>query len=375
MPSRLWGITPGINIAPRLVLALAAICGAADFTGMVQADDPPPRRILVRLDSDLLVPLIERPIEEVQVVDEMILGVRMIGKAQVTGRPKVTLADDPKDAAFSVTITGTINSRTTGRNGPVQIYSRSTTLFVATKRVAYQPGRGFVGEAAEIVAQTSSQPERIAPNRGGILGRAIERRAWVRASQSREQVNQIVQSKAEEKLRQAFDGLLEARLARLNHLAEQRYLVAAVLGVPRYDCWTIGGWLNIAVSSADDSSSDSPKALDMTLNRYATLGQDGPPIQIWVHERVLGEPLAVLLRRVDLARQLLGQLIVASQAAVAPEVALLSQPSPQGSYDFATIGDWFVVYAGAWNRARLATAPTAGAASVSRVADLEAGDN
>jgi len=237
MPSRLWGITPGINAAPRLVLALAVIGGAADFTGMAQADDGPPRRMLVRLDSDLLVPLIERPIEEAQAVDEMILGVRMIGKAQVTGHPKITLEDDPKDAAFSVTITGTINSRTTGRNGPVQIYSRSTTRFVATKRLTYQPGRGFVGETAEIVAQTSSQPERLAPNRGGILGRAIERRAWVRAAQSREQVNQIVQAKAEEKLRQAFDRVLEARLARLNQLGEQRYLVAAVFGVPRYDCW------------------------------------------------------------------------------------------------------------------------------------------
>jgi hypothetical protein len=135
MPYRLWGITPGINVAPRLVLALAVIGGAADFTGMAQADDGPPRRMLVRLDSDLLVPLIERPIEEVQAVDEMVLGVRMIGKAQVAGHPKVTLPDDPKDAAFSVTITGTINSRTTGRKGPVQIYSRSTTRFVATKRL------------------------------------------------------------------------------------------------------------------------------------------------------------------------------------------------------------------------------------------------
>jgi hypothetical protein len=373
MPSRLWGITPRKNVAPTLVLALAAICGAADFTGMAQADDPPPRRILVRLNSDLLVPLIERPIEEVQAVDEMILGVRMIGKAQVAGHPKLTLADDPKHAAFSVTITGTIHSRTTGRNGPVQIHSRSTTQFVATKRVAYQPGRGFVGGAAKIVAQTSSRPERIAPNQGGIVGRAIERRAWVRAAQSREQVNQIIQSKAEVKIRQSFDRLLEERLASFNQLAEQRYLVAAVFGVPRYDCWTIGGWLNIAVSSADDSSSDSPQALEMTLNRYATLGPDGPTIQIWVHERVLGEPLAVLLRHVDLARQLLGQLIVASQAAAAPEVALLSQPSPPGSYDFATIGDWFVLYAGGWNRAKLAIAPAAGAASAPRVADLDSG--
>ena len=101
----------------------------------------------------------------------------------------------------------------------------------------------------------------------------------------------------------------------------------------------------------------------MTLGQYATLGQDGPPIQIWVRERVLGEPLAVLLRRVDLARQ----------AAAAPGVVLLPQPWSARSYDFATIDDWFVVYAGGWNRAQLAIAPRAVAASVPRVAELDGG--
>jgi hypothetical protein len=195
----------------------------------------------VRLDSALLVPTIERPIEEVQAVDEVILGIRMIGNGFVTGQPKVKVADDANDAAFSVTVMGTIHARTTGRQGPVRIYSRSTTQFTATKRFAFQPGRGFVGEATAIVARTSSRPERVVPNRGGILGRAIERRAWARVAQSREQVNQIVQAKAEVKIREAFDRLLAARLAWVNRLAEQRYLVAAVLGSPRYDCWTSDG--------------------------------------------------------------------------------------------------------------------------------------
>lgn len=372
MSSRLRGITPGVIVARTLVLALAASSGAAHFTELAQADDPPPRQIWVRLDSDLLVPLIERPIEELQAVDEVILGVRSIGHARVTGRPKFTLADDPDDAAFSVTVTGTIHSQTTGRKGPVQIYSHSATQFVATKRVAFRPGRGFVGEAAKIVAQTSSRPERIAPDRGGILGRAIERRAWARVAQSREQVNQIVQAKAETKIREAFDRLIESRLARVNQLAEQRYLVAALVGGSRYQGWTSGGWLNVAVSSADESSNGWPRALEMKLGRFGTLGQDGPPIQVWVHEEVLGEPLAVLLRQVDLARQLLGQLIVV-RAPADSAVAVVWQSSSAGSYDFASIGDWFVVHVGEWNRAQLAAISTASAARAPRPVGLGGG--
>ena len=61
--------TPGITVARMLFLTLAACCSVAHFTVLAQAEDPPPRQICVRLDSEVLVPTIERPIEEVQAVD------------------------------------------------------------------------------------------------------------------------------------------------------------------------------------------------------------------------------------------------------------------------------------------------------------------
>jgi hypothetical protein len=361
---------PEVKLTRPLILALVAFCGATPFAELAQAEDLPPKQIWVRLHSDLLVPLIERPIEEVQAVDEVILGVRSIGHAHVFGKPTMTVADEPDTAAFTVTVAGTIQSHTTGRKGPVKIYSRSTTQFRATKRVVFVPGRGFVGEAATIVAQTSGQPERIEPDRRGILGRAIERRAWARAAQSREQVNQIVRAKAEAKIREAFDRLLKARLARVNQLAEQRYLVAAVIGGSRYDSWTSGGWLNIVVSSADDSSPFSPQGMEEKLGRRTTQEQQ---IQVWVHERVLGERNSEMLRQLDLARQVLATLKVNWPAAAASEVALLSPPSSEGSYDLATIGDWFVIHAGGWSRRRAAAMATADVASAPRAADRDAG--
>jgi hypothetical protein len=361
---------PQVTFARPVRLALIACCCMAPFAELAQAEDLPRKQVWVRLHSDLLVPLIERPIDEVQAVAEVILGVRSIGHAHVSGQPTMTVIDEPDTAAFTVTVVGTIHSRTTGRRGPVKIYSRSTTQFRATKHVVFVPGRGFVGEAATIVAQTSGQPERIESNRRGILGGVIERRAWARAAQSREQVNQIVRAMAEAKVREAFDRILEARLARVNQLAEQRYLVAVVVGGSRYYCWTSGGWLNIVVSSADDSSPFSPQGMEEKLGRRSTLGQ---PIQVWVHERVLGERVSELLRRVDLARQVLTPLIVNLPAAAAFEVALLSPPSSEGQYDFATIGDWFVIHAGGWSRRRAAAVASADVASTPRAADRNAG--
>jgi hypothetical protein len=292
----------------------------------------------VRLSGELFAPLIERPIDEVQPVDEEIFGARAVGTANVNGQPRLTFADDPTAAAFRVTVTGTIASRTVGHKGPVQIHSQSETRFTATKRVVFEPGRGFVAEPAEIAAQTTSQTDAIKPERGGVVGRVIERRAWARVAQSREQVNQIVQAKAEVKIREAFDRLLDARLARLNRHFDQGYLIAAVLGgnaKPHYRCSTQGGSLIVTASLGKEFPRDHD-AVDAIARSEA-----GPPMQVWVHEGVIGDRLSEVLRQIDLARRML---LAWSDKTPLPRA--LAQHYASG-FDFAAIGDWFVVHSGA----------------------------
>jgi hypothetical protein len=249
----------------------------------------------------------------------------------VQAQPQLVLVDDPHSAAFTVSLTGTIHSQTVGRKGPVAIHSRSDTRFTATKRVAFQPGRGFVGQPAQINAQISSRTERIVPDRRGVIGRAIERRAWTRVAQSRDQVSQIVRAKIEAKIQETFDRLLASRLARVNWLASQRIALATALNVadePQYHCCTCAGCLQIAASSAGgEAIAEMPAA-----------GKAGPPVQIWVHEAVVGDQAASALRLGDLVRRWL--CITAAPATTEP---------PRRSYDLAMIGDWFVVHSGSWS--------------------------
>ena len=51
----------GDIVVRTIVLALAAICVVAHLTGHAQAQDLPPSRIVVRLDSDVLVPIDRTP--------------------------------------------------------------------------------------------------------------------------------------------------------------------------------------------------------------------------------------------------------------------------------------------------------------------------
>ncbi len=356
-----------LALVAHLVAAhcVVAPCAAADA---IRATDRPPRQIVVRLSGELFAPLIERPIDEVQAVDEEVFGARTLGQAHVSGHPQLTLVDDPAAACFRVTVTGKIVSRTVGRKGPVQIHGQSETRFTASKRVVFQPGRGFVAEPAEIAAQTSSQTDAVESDRRGVLGRAIERRAWKRVAQNRQQVNQIVQAKAEAKIREAFDRLLDARLAGLNRHADQRYLIAAVLGgedKPHYRCSTQGSSL-IIVASLGPAADRDQAAVDAIARRQA-----GAPMQVWVHEGVIGDRLSILLRQVDLARRLMP---LRPAAVIAPTVPVPGAHAPQTtsrlSYDFAAIGDWFVVHSGDWSFAAATTtaAPTATATLADRPA-------
>jgi len=351
MFSRIWGAKAARRLFFFAALAAVARSGlAAD--GMPEKASPrqsvaapprqsavapprqsavaPPRQIVVRVSGEFLAPTIERPIDEVLAVDEEILGVRATGEARVQAQPQLVLVDDPHSAAFTVSLTGTIQSQTVGRKGPVAIHSCSDTHFTATKRVAFQPGRGFIGQPAEIDAQTNSRTERIVPDRRGALGRAIERRAWTRVAQSREQVSQIVRAKTEAKIQEAFDRLLASRLARVNWLASQRFALATALNVagqPQYHCCTRAGCLQIAASSKEGEA----------LAGMPATGRADPPVQIWVHEAVVGDQAASALRLGDLVRRRLRF------------VATPSTDEPPGrSYDLATIGDWFVVHSGSW---------------------------
>ena len=343
MCSRHWGISPGVAVAWMLVAGCVVFGGPAHWlAGNPCFAEPPPRQIALRLSGDLFAPRIEQPIEQRVPVDELILGVRALGEAHVAGQPKLVLADDADEAAFCVTISGVVESRTIGCKGPVRIHSLSKTRFVATKRVAYHPGRGFISDSAQIEAQSSSQVDRIVPFCQGSLGKMIERQAWARVAQSQEQVNRIVKAKAEARIREAFDGLLDERLARLNRLVDQRYLLAALLGgseMPAFRCCTRDGALVIVATTG--AAPDPGVATSDIIDR----GRKGPLAQVWVHENVVGDWPAALVRGVELTRRLVSR---PPTTGTAPQDA--SSKEPFGAYDFATAGDWIVVHTGKWNR-------------------------
>ncbi len=329
----------GVDAARRLLVFLA-ICfailrtgWAADALSPDRSPEPPSRWIVVRLAASLFQPLIEQPIDERLPVDEEILGVHVVGTAHVLGQPRLELVDDAHAAGLTVRLTGTIASQTTGRMGPVTIFGGSQTQFTASKRVVFDPSRGFVGQWAAIDVQTKVSTQRIESRRGGPLGRAIERLAWSRAQASNAEATAIVRERTERRLRAEFDRLLDARLARINRMVNVRHIVELIVASDKgvqYACSTSAAGLQIAAAPAAADPAELPNG--QTLPGFA---DGGLPVQVWVSDSLVHEGAARALRWWEAGRRLLrisGPLHLTPARSDARRLAV----------DFSSRGEWFV---------------------------------
>ena len=303
-----------------------------------------PRRIVVRLTAEAFAPIVDRDVDETRPVRDVILGTAVAGQTRTTGKPTVALTDDNQCASFVLTLKGVTVSRTVGHNGPAVIRSRSETYFTATKRVVFEAGKGFVAEPAKIDARTRIITEGIGSTRPGLRGRIVQRRAAPRVAASRPAAEEIVRQKAMRRVSATFDNLLEGKLARLNRAMDVREALAFVLRgetEPRYSFCTVDGCVQIVASSGPED--DPPAAVHLPK-----LDRQGAPLQIWVHESLVGDNLARFLKQIDQLRQDPGtplRTLAAIQAGFRSQGASANaSPESDGGFDYTTAEDWLVMH-------------------------------
>ena len=299
-----------------------------------------PRRIVVRLTAEAFAPIVDRDVDETRPVRDVILGTSVSGQTRTTGKPTVALLDDNQCASFVLTLKGVTVSRTVGYNGPAVIRSRSETYFTATKRVVFEAGKGFVAEPAKINARTRIITEGIGSTRPGLRGRIVQRRAAPQVAASRPTAEEIVRQKAMRRVSATFDHLLEGKLARLNRAMDVREALAFVLRgetEPRYSFCTVDGCVQIVASSGPE---DDPEA----AVHLPKLDHQGAPLQIWVHESLVGDNLALFLKQIDQLRQEPGTVLRTLAAIPAGFRSQNASPESEGSFDYTTAEDWLVMH-------------------------------
>jgi hypothetical protein len=325
-------------------IALSATLVLAPLVAPAQAESPrqtslPPRLIVVQLSRELFTPLAEKQVDTTTSVRDVILGTPIRGLARTTGQPQLDLFDDPESAAFIITLRGGNVSRTVGRNGPAIIYSRATTRFAAAKRIAFQPGQGFVAGPARVNAVTQTATEGIGSTRRGLIGRIVERRAAREVAELRPQVNAIARQRAEVRIRTAFDAAVEQRLARVNANPDLRHALALVSGKngePNYVCCTRDG--SVLLAAAGEGA-----LAGLQLPQV----ERSAPVQVWVHDSMVGGNLALFLKQFDSAQP--GASLVDQALEVMPPVLKqgLGMPATVAQAElplnYVTAQDWIVI--------------------------------
>jgi hypothetical protein len=306
-------------------------------------DDSPPHFVVLRLSGAMLNTLIDKQLDVQTTVRDVILGTPVSGTARMTGESQVVLEPSNDQARFAVSVSGTVHSQTVGRNGPATIYSRSITRFTATKRIVFEPGKGFFGGPPRIAAQTQVYTDRIAINRGGIIGRMIQRRAWEQVGDQKAQVTAIARQRATTRIAAAFENHLDQRLARLNRAVDFGTTVANLrdqaTGTPQLACSTTPQYIEIADTLASDRRA-------VALPVLSSASEANAPIEVWIHQRLVPNRMASLFKSVlsspDQNALLKGLTLLPGPVGKDAALALTTFVG-DNQFSIQTLGDWTVV--------------------------------
>jgi hypothetical protein len=133
----------------------------------------------VRLSSRLVAAGIERPVDEVAPVRDLILGTSISGTGHTTGKIAVRLVPTTDKATMDTVLQGTVRTRTVGYNGPATVHSVGTTEISGNKRIVMDE-KGLASYPAQATAKTKTEFRSIAAGRKGtgIVQKIATRKAY-----------------------------------------------------------------------------------------------------------------------------------------------------------------------------------------------------
>jgi hypothetical protein len=289
IPHGRWSFRIGIALGAVLVAISVATAQEELPTTENETQQRPEHLVVLRLSAAMLNSLINKEIDHPASIQDIVLGTPVTGVARVIGQPRVQLVPSFDQAQFNVVITGTVYSRTVGRNGPAIIHGRSITHFTATKQIVFKPGEGFYALPPQVSAQAQTFTDGVQSTRGGIIGRFVQRRAARELAGQQRQLTAIARDRATRRIAAAFDRHMGERLTRLNRAVELRAMLAGVgqrAANLRVVTCTTPHYVEIA-SAANDRTSP------IVLPVLGSASEMGAPIEIWIHGSVVPEQIGL----------------------------------------------------------------------------------
>ena len=156
-------------------------------------------------------------------VSDNILGTSLVGTAYTTGTTRLVLKPSRGHALAELIFRGSIDSRTTGHNGPIVSFNSARTEIESHKPLILDTA-GLHYASGNYRARTSSVTDGIETCLPRLRGRIATRIGWRQAEAMRPQVNTIAAQHAGERLERTINGQINRMSATLREALDSPLL-------------------------------------------------------------------------------------------------------------------------------------------------------
>lgn len=176
--------------------------------------------IHLEVAEDLLAPAVNRPVDQVQPVDDVVLGTRIRGTGHTTGTVRLDFVPSGEKAVFDIILGATNISHTRGTQGPVTVNSRGVTAIDARRRI-FLDEHNVSSSPVEASADTNSTVTGLGIN-ARFGKRLIRRIASQKIAESKAQAEAVAEGKARDRIRTQFGEQTEPAIAQMRDQFQQK---------------------------------------------------------------------------------------------------------------------------------------------------------
>jgi len=176
--------------------------------------------MLVEIHENLFARAVNRPVNQVQPVDEVILGTRIRGTGHTTGQVRLDFVPSSDRAAFDLVFAARNISSTRGSQGPVTVRSSGVTDLGARRRIYLTP-ESVSSSPVSASASTNSTIEGIGVNKR-FGQRIIRRIASKKIAETKPQAQAIAEGRARGRVEREFTTQTDPAVAQIREQFQTR---------------------------------------------------------------------------------------------------------------------------------------------------------
>lgn len=176
--------------------------------------------ILLEVHESLLAQAVNRPVDQVMPVDEVVLGTRVRGTGHTNGNVRLDFVPSPDRAAFDLVFAATNVANTRGSQGPVTVSSRGVTSLGARRRFFLDE---YTASASPVQASAETDTTITGLAINSKFGkRMIRKIASRKIAETKPQAEAIAEGRARDRLRRQFQEQTEPALAQFRDQFQQK---------------------------------------------------------------------------------------------------------------------------------------------------------